>query len=868
MAPLLGLVKDAAPPASDTEVSPIVIPDGTTLLTTKQHNKIVDYLSGDAGPDFIPQNAIATLVADLAAKEDSLGFTPEDVSNKVTSIGTPGNNINYPTEAAVRAELDLKEDSLGFTPENVINKTVVFQVTPDDTKYPTEKLVKDSLDGKEDSLGFTPENIVNKGAVNGYAPLVTGLVPIVNLGTGTPDGTKFLRDDGVFSTPAGTGMGEVNTSSNSVIDSSTEKGLVLAKIGVDLPFRVIAIGSDNLSISSDSDKVTLDVLPANLSGIPQSGIIDLTTDLSNKQPIDSDLTAIAGLTPSNDDIIQRKSSAWVSRTPSQFKVDLSLIQADVGLDNVDNTSDADKPVSTAQQTALDGKEDSLGFTPEDIANKGAVNGYAGLDASQKLLLTNFPSGIGLQVLRRNTGNTALEFATLADLEGITSINGDGTTAQIIAGTANRISLVDVGATHTFDIDATYVGQASITTLGTITTGIWQGTVIASAFVATTLTGKTFTTAIITQPVLTLTQSATPTPTAEGVIEWDTDNNRIVVGDGTSTLLFSDDTVVENRSNHTGTQLASTISDFDSAVAATASVTANTAKVTNQTHSGDVTGSIALTIASAVVTVAMLANGTDGELITWDAAGVAATVAVGTSGQVLTSNGAGAAPTFQTAVGGSQTPILQDVDYDNFNISNLRQVTFDGTASGLGTATTNYIQSNVDGMILNAPVSKSFNLKINNVDEYTFNLTELDLHDNSILNADHITTDAVVTATTGVFRMNDGQTLAWRNSSNTENNLIEFNSDQFFISFDTAFTFQFSPTSFGVINGVNFSFGTGVGTKIGTTITQKIAFWNAPPIVQPAHIADPTGGATVDAEARTAINSILAQLASTGLQASV
>jgi len=50
-------------------------------------------------------------------------------------------------------------------------------------------------------------------------------------------------------------------------------------------------------------------------------------------------------------------------------------------------------------------------------------------------------------------------------------------------------------------------------------------------------------------------------------------------------------------------------------------------------------------------VAGLAGGTDGELITWDASGNAATVAVGTSGHVLTSNGAGAAPTFQAGGGG-------------------------------------------------------------------------------------------------------------------------------------------------------------------------------------------------------------------------
>ena len=57
-----------------------------------------------------------------------------------------------------------------------------------------------------------------------------------------------------------------------------------------------------------------------------------------------------------------------------------------------------------------------------------------------------------------------------------------------------------------------------------------------------------------------------------------------------------------------------------------------------------------------------------------------------------------------------------------------------------------------------------------------------------------------------------------------------------------------------------------GTKIGTATAQKLGFWNVTPVVQPSHIADPSGGATIDAEARTAINSILAQLATTGMQA--
>ena len=78
------------------------------------------------------------------------------------------------------------------------------------------------------------------------------------------------------------------------------------------------------------------------------------------------------------------------------------------------------------------------------------------------------------------------------------------------------------------------------------------------------------------------------------------------------------------------------------------------------HTGNVTSVAdgATTIAAKAVTVAMLADGTDGQLITWDAAGVAAVVAAGTATHVLTSNGAGAAPTFQAAAGATYASVAE------------------------------------------------------------------------------------------------------------------------------------------------------------------------------------------------------------------
>ncbi len=54
------------------------------------------------------------------------------------------------------------------------------------------------------------------------------------------------------------------------------------------------------------------------------------------------------------------------------------------------------------------------------------------------------------------------------------------TVTSVSGTADRITSTG-GATPVIDIAATYVGQASITTLGTIATGVWNGSVIPLAY---------------------------------------------------------------------------------------------------------------------------------------------------------------------------------------------------------------------------------------------------------------------------------------------------------------------------------------------------------------------------------------------------
>jgi hypothetical protein len=93
------------------------------------------------------------------------------------------------------------------------------------------------------------------------------------------------------------------------------------------------------------------------------------------------------------------------------------------------------------------------------------------------------------IAARSTANGAqASDATLTALAAyntnglLTQTAADTFTGRTLAGTSNRLTVTNgdgVAGAPTFDISSSYVGQASITTLGTIGTGVWQGTLIAS-----------------------------------------------------------------------------------------------------------------------------------------------------------------------------------------------------------------------------------------------------------------------------------------------------------------------------------------------------------------------------------------------------
>jgi len=95
------------------------------------------------------------------------------------------------------------------------------------------------------------------------------------------------------------------------------------------------------------------------------------------------------------------------------------------------------------------------------------------------------------------------------------------------------------------------------------------------------------------------------------------------------------------------------------------------------------------LADDSVTLAKMAGGTDGNLITYDASGDPAHVATGSATHVLTSNGAGAAPTFQAAAAGGM----------------VLQVKETSSNSTISTSSTSYVTTGLT-ITTDAPASTS------------------------------------------------------------------------------------------------------------------------------------------------------------------
>jgi len=193
------------------------------------------------------------------------------------------------------------------------------------------------------SAGGT-ETLVNDGT--GPALATKGLTAGTGISlssTATDVTVTNSAPDQVVALTAGTGIGITGAYPNfTITNSSPSSGGTVTSVGLALPTEFAISGSPVTGAGTLTGSWNAQSANTVLSGPTSGGAATPTfralvsgdiPDISatyltvanaalNYQPLDSDLTTIAGLTPANDDIIQRKAGAWTNRTIAQYYADL------------------------------------------------------------------------------------------------------------------------------------------------------------------------------------------------------------------------------------------------------------------------------------------------------------------------------------------------------------------------------------------------------------------------------------------------------------------------------------------------------------------------------------------------------------------
>jgi hypothetical protein len=404
-----GIALQAAVDAKADKNSPTftgtpVMPSGTIAVT----QTLGDNSTNIATTAFVQQSTAAGIIDASSSIKGKLKLTG-DLGGTADAPTVPGLALKANT-SDVTSSLALKEDASNKSNAVLGTSTTLF---------PTQSAVKTYVDAQIASATISDADAVTKGklqlagdlAGTAAAPTVPGLALKAN----TTDVTNSLALKAPINNPTFTGT----------VGGITQSMVGLANVDntsdANKPVSTAAQTALNLKASLTSPSFTgTPVLPTGTIGITQSagdnstklattefvttslaaGAPDATTTATGKVQLAGDLAGTAAA-PTVPGLALKANTTDVTNSLA-FKAPINnptftgtvggITQSMVGLANIDNTSDANKPVSTAAQSALDLKAPltSPSFTGTPVLPTGTigVTQSAG-DNSTKLATTEF-----------------------------------------------------------------------------------------------------------------------------------------------------------------------------------------------------------------------------------------------------------------------------------------------------------------------------------------------------------------------------------------------------------------------------------------------------------------------------------------------
>jgi hypothetical protein len=267
---------------------------------------------------------------------------------------TPPANISYGTVVFQAAGVHIDDSDVGTTPDfNAATGTVTFTAT--------QTMLRDGS-AAPNPITLFPRPVVGVLGADGYLTTPGG-------GPAYPGVSLIATDDpDLEPVDLWAWFVEFNLKDAFGIQINIEPFYILVPAGATV----------DLTTADHIDPTTLEAIPPTTSqwkqyiddgdaAVSAGAAAALATEITNrtadvdaeeaariaadatKQPLDADLTDVAALDSSTSGMIASDGAGWIKKTYGQVKTALGLTKADVGLGDVDNTSDVDKPISTAQQ---------------------------------------------------------------------------------------------------------------------------------------------------------------------------------------------------------------------------------------------------------------------------------------------------------------------------------------------------------------------------------------------------------------------------------------------------------------------------------------------------------------------------------------
>lgn len=432
-------------PNADGTAGQLLVTDGSGVVSFQSPASSSFTIEGDTGTDTFNTGETLTFAGtgplSAAVTDNTVTFSVADATTTDKGVASFDSSSFDVTSGAVSIK------TAGISNSQLANASVTFGTT------------EVALGGSSTSIAGVTELTVDNLNLNGSTISATGEATDISI-TLDPKGAGSVDVNGARITNVGAPTQATDAVTKSYVDAVTEGLHIHAGVDAATPDTLATLSGGTVTYSNGTDGVGA----------------TLTLEIG--------LSTLDGYTLANGDRILVKNEATAAHNGIYVRTSATVLTRATDYDTDAEVAGGDFTFVTNGTLY-----NSTGWVQIDPVN---VIGTDPINFTQFSGAGTYLPGDGLSLsgneFNVNLSTTGgLEFSGSNAIQLKSTVAGDGLTITegvvAVGGTTDRISV----SADAVDIASTYVGQTSITTLGTVATGTWNATTIATTKGGTGLT---------------------------------------------------------------------------------------------------------------------------------------------------------------------------------------------------------------------------------------------------------------------------------------------------------------------------------------------------------------------------------------------